>query len=219
LAVTQAQISTWDCEDSILSTPIQYLLCGTTGTNRPLCSDPDIVLGHGFYALDLGTGLYQPLFTILATEISAMNACGINPTDNFAYCAVRIDGSLNTQSKARLIRFGSSHTNPNDADYEIVAILPVPTDVNPTGGKDANAILVNTAAFSGAGNYYVSAPPAHEHPPPPLSISLSRSLSRARDCAALSMRINRVQVFRFCPPPESPLRNYVTTQCITRNCR
>lgn len=145
----------WDCSDPTLSRPIQYLKCGTTGTNRPLCSDASLAEGHGFYSLDVSTGTYVPHFTISANDISSMNSCGINPVDGFAYCAARVDGSTNVNTKIRLIRFGSTHVDSGDAQFEYVAVLPVPIDTNPGLDQEANVQLPNTGTFSGAGNYYV----------------------------------------------------------------
>lgn len=155
LAALATVHATWDCADNTLSQPIQYLKCGTGGSNRPLCNDPTATDGHGFFSLDLATGLYSVLFTISANDISSMNSCGINPVDDFAYCAARVDGSTHGTSKIRLIRFGSTHADPTNADFEYLAVLPVPADTNPTGGQNSEDQLQNTGTFSRTGNYYV----------------------------------------------------------------
>lgn len=84
-----------------------------------------------------------------------MNSCGINPEDGYAYCAARLDASVHADSKIRMIRFGSTHANPDDAQFEYLAVLPVPVDTQPGFDQEANVILHNTGTFSGAGNYYV----------------------------------------------------------------
>ena len=66
----------------------------------------------------------------------------MNPTDSFAYCATKVTST--TGMKHRLIRFGSHPTNPNNAYFEYVAILP--------NGFGAAA---NTAAFDSDGKYHV----------------------------------------------------------------
>lgn len=158
IAGTQAAVSTWDCGESGILAPVQYVRCGTGGkggTGKPLCSDPSIVDGNGFYTLDVSSGVYTPLFTMGVTELDSMNACAINPIDSFAYCAARVELSSNTVSKIRLIRFGSTHANPHDAEFEYVAILPVPVDNAPGSGYDSRDRIPNSAAFSLSGNFYV----------------------------------------------------------------
>lgn len=181
--------ASWNCEDEVLSRPIQYLRCGTSNPSRPLCSDPAAVDGHGLYSLDLSTGNYVAAFTISTAELGGMNACGINPVDSFAYCAARVESSSNEASKVRLIRFGSTHADPNDASFEFVAVLPVPADTDELGGQDANVQLVNTGTFSRDGNYYVSGPWA-KYPTCLRSMTdgpSDRLLSWCLDCLLISL--------------------------------
>jgi hypothetical protein len=91
-------------------------------------------------------------------ELSTINGCGINPTDSYAYCAARVSSSSNGASKIRLIRFSAANANANRAQFEYVAVLPVPTDNNPAGGNNANDRLPNTATFSTNGNYWMAYP-------------------------------------------------------------
>jgi len=75
-----------------------------------------------------------------------MNACAISPMDSYAYCVASIPAADKTFSKLRLIRFGSQHADPTDAQYEYVAILP-----SHLGEKGK---IPNAAAFAPNGDFH-----------------------------------------------------------------
>jgi hypothetical protein len=158
-AGANAAVSTWDCSDTGILAPVQYLRCGTGGyggSNKPACLNTAAVDGNGFSTLDVSTGAYTALFTISTNELEQMNACSINPVDSYAYCAALSKSSTHGVSHIRLVRFGSTHADPNNAQFEFVAILPVPASSN---SGDTTKRLPNSAAFSLAGNFYVSTRP------------------------------------------------------------
>ena len=87
---------------------------------------PIVVYGQGpVHTLNVSAGSYSWLFSVSNAEVSTLTACGISPIDSYAYCAASA-GVSNQTNQLRLIRFGSSHADPNSAYFEYVAVLPNP---------------------------------------------------------------------------------------------
>ncbi len=162
LLAAGSHATSWDCESSPqLKSPIQYMRCGTS-SSRPSCHDPSAASGHGFYSLNVATGRYASLFTISDSELSFLDACGLSPADGYAYCAALVGASAHSDSRVRLIRFGSAHADPTDAYFEYVGVMPVPWICNPMyndlygyGGVDADAheCLGSAGAFGPSGEF------------------------------------------------------------------
>jgi hypothetical protein len=128
--------------------------CGTA-PEFPDCHDSSTLTGHGFYSLDVDSGILTSVFTLVNSDFDTVDACAISPVDSNAYCCVYVpanDGALG--SKILLIRLDSNHTDPSVADvYDFVAVLPVPAHVN--GGVGEVWFMPTSAAFAPGGDFHL----------------------------------------------------------------